>query len=107
MLDIKWIREFPEELDKALGNRSKGAISAYILSIDAQKREAMSKLQQLQSRRNELADLTGAAKKNGENTSVYESESSQIKQDIVVLERDVEELSNRLDEVLSAIQMCL
>lgn len=103
MLDIKWIRECPEKLDKALLNRSKEAISDYVLGIDAKKREAMSKLQQLQSRRNELADLTGAAKKNGENTSVYESESSQIKQDIVILERDVEELSNRLEEVLSAI----
>lgn len=103
MLDIKWIREFPEELDKALANRNKEAISASILEIDAQKREAMSKLQQLQSRRNELASLTGIAKKNGENTSVYESESSQIKQDISALEQDVEEFSRRLDEILSAI----
>lgn len=103
MLDIKWIREFPEELDKALINRNKEAISDYVLSIDAQKREAMAKLQQLQSRRNELADLTGAARQKGENTSIYESESSQIKQDIAVLEGEVSKFSQRLDEALSAI----
>lgn len=103
MLDMKWIREFPEELDKALRNRNKTAVSSSILEMDAQKREAMSKLQQLQSRRNELASLTGVAKKNGENTSVYESESSRIKQDIVGIEQNLEDLSKRLDEILSAI----
>ena len=103
MLDIKWIREFPKALDEALKNRNSAPISEKVIEVDAQRRDAMSKLQQLQSRRNELAALIGRAKQNKENTSVYENEASQIKQDIVNLEQDAERFSSQLNEILSAI----
>lgn len=103
MLDIKWIREFPKALDEALKNRNSAPISEKVIEVDTQRRDAMSKLQQLQSRRNELAALIGRAKQNKENTSVYENEASQIKQDIVNLEQDAERFSSQLNEILSAI----
>ncbi|MBR1734545.1 MAG: serine--tRNA ligase [Alphaproteobacteria bacterium] len=103
MLDIKWIREFPQKLDEALLKRNASPISAKIIEIDSQRRETMSKLQQLQSRRNELASLIGRAKQNKENTSIYENEALQIKQDIAFFEQETEKLSSKLNEILSNI----
>lgn len=103
MLDIKWIREFPEALDEALKSRNIAPVSDKIIEVDTQRRDAVSKLQQLQSRRNELAALIGRAKQNGENTSIYENEASQIKQDIVDLEQNAEKFSERLNDILARI----
>ena len=103
MLDIKWIREFPEALDEALKNRNIAPISDKIIEVDTQGRDAVSKLQQLQSRRNELAALIGRAKQNGENTSIYENEASQIKQDIADLEKNAEKFSEQLNDILARI----
>lgn len=103
MLDIKWIREFPEALDEALKNRNIAPVSDKIIEVDTQRRDAVSKLQQLQSRRNELAALIGRAKQNGENTSIYENEASQIKQDIVDLEQNAEKFSKQLNDILARI----
>ena len=103
MLDIKWIREFPEALDEALKNRNIAPVSDKIIEVDTQRRDAVSKLQQLQSRRNELAALIGRAKQNGENTSIYENEASQIKQDIVDLEQNAEKFSEQLNDILARI----
>lgn len=103
MLDIKWIREFPEALDEALKNRNMAPVSDKIIEVDTQRRDAVSKLQQLQSRRNELAALIGRAKQNGENTSIYENEASQIKQDIVDLEQNAEKFSEQLNNILARI----
>ena len=103
MLDIKWIREFPKALDEALKNRNMAPISDKIIEVDTQRRDAVSKLQQLQSRRNELAALIGRAKQNGENTSIYENEASQIKQDIVDLEKNAEKFSEQLNDILARV----
>lgn len=103
MLDIKWIREFPGELDEALQKRNMASMSSEIIEIDTQRRSSVSKLQQLQSRRNELASLIGVAKKNGENTSIYESEASQIKLDIAGLEQNAADLSKQLDDILATV----
>lgn len=103
MLDIKWIREFPEALDEALKNRNIAPISDKIIEVDTQRRDAVSKLQQLQSRRNELAALIGRAKQNGEKTSIYENEASQIKQDIADLEKNAEKFSEQLNDILARI----
>lgn len=103
MLDIKWIREFPEALDEALKNRNIAPVSDKIIEVDTQRRDAVSKLQQLQSRRNELAALIGRAKQNGENTSIYENEASQIKQDIVDLEQNAEKFSEQFNDILARI----
>lgn len=103
MLDIKWIREFPGNLDEALEHRNMAPVSSKVLAVDSQRREAMFRLQQMQSRRNELASITGIARKKGEDTAAYESESSQLKKDMTELEQNVERFTADLDDMLSAI----
>ncbi|MSP19936.1 MAG: serine--tRNA ligase [Alphaproteobacteria bacterium] len=62
MLDLRWIREQPDELDRALGRRGQPARSPEILALDKVRRELQTRLQELQTERNRLSKEIGAAK---------------------------------------------
>ena len=65
MFDLKWIRESPEAFDRALERRGQGAASAQVLDLDRRHREALTELQEVQTRRNEASKAIGAAKREG------------------------------------------
>ncbi|MFD2235889.1 serine--tRNA ligase [Aureimonas populi] len=62
MLDLKWIRNDPQALDEAMCARGAEPVSARILSFDAERRQHLTELQTLQSRRNEASREIAAAK---------------------------------------------
>jgi len=62
MHDIRFIRENPEAFDAGLAKRSLPAQSASILALDTASRAVMTRLQEMQARRNEASKLIGAAK---------------------------------------------
>ncbi len=103
MLDIKRIRENPDLLDRALENRNKKPCAAVLLEIDSKKREAMSRLQALQSRKNELASVIGRGKQKGEDIREFEKEASEVKSQMHDLSEKTEEFGAQLDEMLAAI----
>lgn len=103
MLDIKRIRENPDLLDRALENRNKKPCAAVLLEIDSKRREAMSGLQALQSRKNELASIIGRGKQKGEDIREFEKEASEVKSQMHGLSEKTEEFSAQLDEMLAAI----
>ncbi len=65
MHDLRWIRENPEDFDKALGRRGLDAQSAAVLALDTRRRAVQTELQELQSRRNEASKQIGQLKKQG------------------------------------------
>jgi seryl-tRNA synthetase len=103
MHDIKQIRENPESFDRAMLSRNLSPASASLIEMDTKKKDVMSRLQKLQSRRNEIASLIGNAKKNGEDTSLLEREAVDVKREIPQLEKEEAELSNELSGRLAAI----
>jgi seryl-tRNA synthetase len=62
MLDIKWIRENPEALDRALVNRGVEPQSARLIALDEARRAAILKLEEGQARRNAASKEIGKAK---------------------------------------------
>jgi len=56
MLDIKWIRENPEALDRALANRRAEPASARLIALDEARRAAILKLEEAQARRNSASN---------------------------------------------------
>lgn len=100
MLDIKWIRENPKLLDVALQNRNHEPMAERILAIDVKKRETMSELQKMQSRRNEVATLVAKSKKENMDTSLLEQEATNIKKTIQLLGDEEERLTSELNGVL-------
>ena len=103
MHDIKWIRENPGLFDTALCNRNLSPKADEILKIDQEKRAVTSKLQQMQSRRNEIASLIASAKQKQQDTSELEKESSDIKLSISQSEETASKLDAQLNDILSTL----
>jgi seryl-tRNA synthetase len=64
MHDIKWIRDNAEAFDRALARRGLPGEAQRLIEIDERRRAAITKLEQLQARRNAASKEIGEAKKN-------------------------------------------
>ncbi|MGQ7791470.1 serine--tRNA ligase [Faunimonas sp. B44] len=62
MLDIKWIRENPDDLDRALGKRGAAPAAAGLIALDEARRAIIQRLQDAQGRRNAASKEIGQAK---------------------------------------------
>ncbi len=62
MLDVRWIREEPAALDRALSRRGAEPCSGDILALDERRRTLIASLQAMQERRNAASKEIGAAK---------------------------------------------
>ncbi len=98
MFDIKWIRENPEEFDRGLGRRSLEPQSAVLIALDKERRDAETRAQDIQARRNKLAKEIGAAKARGEDAAGIIAEVSRSKE----AQAEAEEQARRKTEELTA-----
>lgn len=103
MFDLRAIRSNPEHFDHGLIRRGKEPLSASILKLDEQHREALTELQTLQSERNQIAKEFGQLKKEGKDTSELTAKNDRIKQRIPELEAVSQKLEVELHEILSGI----
>jgi len=105
MLDIKWIRENPETLDKALASRGAGTPSAELIAADEQRRALVQSLQDMQSRRNAASKEIGQAMSQGEKdrAEALKAEVSDIKARM----QQAEEASRTADQKLNDMLMRL
>lgn len=84
MIDIKWVRENPDLLDRALCNRGKPPIAKRIVDLDEAHRKTLTDLQDLQSARNRIA--AAFTSPNADKVSLKE-ESEQLKRQVTNLEQ--------------------
>lgn len=98
MLDIKWIRENPEQFDAAMQKRGADFLASEILKFDEEKRKKTFLIQELQAKRNKIAQEVGAIKKSGGDASALLAESKKTNQELVAAENDFS-----IDEKLNAI----
>lgn len=103
MLDIKWIRENPKELDEALKRRGAEPKAHEILDLDSRRRALMTDMQGLQSKRNEISRAVGRAKSAGEDATPLLEEMKEIGPQLKAAEQDVKELDERQNEILSGL----
>jgi len=103
MLDLKWIREHPGDLDAGLARRGHDPVSGSILDLDRRRRQAQSELQDLQTKRNEASKAIGEAKRKGEDASDRMAEVGRIKDNMAVLEERERALGADLDVVLAGL----
>ncbi|MBA8906565.1 MULTISPECIES: serine--tRNA ligase [Aminobacter] len=110
MLDIKWIRENPEDLIEALMKRSQSADAAKsavedLIAKDEARRAHVSKLQEAQERRNAASKEIGNAMRNGDSALAekLKAEVAEIKGFIQDGEGRERELDKALDAALAVI----
>jgi seryl-tRNA synthetase len=103
MLDLKWIRENGAAFDAALKTRGFGPQSSAVLDLDAKRRTALTKAQELQTRRNEASRQIGQAKAKGGDAAAILAEVASLKDQLQALEEDERKLGEKLDELLAGI----
>lgn len=103
MIDLKLIRETPEILDQALISRGALPVAAQLQSLDEEIRQQTNQLQQMLTRRNELAKAIGQAKSKGEDAAHLMREGESLKSNIPALEERVNSLRTELEDKLVSI----
>ncbi len=103
MLDLKWIRDNPDALDRGQRRRGEPPLANRVLELDARRRAAQTRLQELQGRRNEASRRIGVAKSKGEDAAALMEQVSELKDHLHKGAEDERALSAELDELLSGI----
>ena len=105
MHDLKSIRDNAAAFDAALARRGAGPAAAAILELDAKRREAATRMQEAQSRRNDASKLIGQAMAGGDKdkADALKAEVAELKHSLPGLEEHERDLSKQLDELLAAL----
>lgn len=101
MLDIKRIREDFETVKKAVESRGQGDFGIdEILVYDKERRELLSKVEQMKNRQSVSSKQIPVMKKEGKDTSELMAEMKKLSEDIKVLDSKVSEVESKLKDAL-------
>jgi seryl-tRNA synthetase len=105
MYDIKWIRENPQAFDKGLKRRGLEPLSGKLLALDEKRRQAITKFEQAQARRNAASKEIGEAKKKKDEAAAQKlmAEVNELKGAMPALEEEQKKLDGELDKALAEI----
>jgi seryl-tRNA synthetase len=105
MFDLKWIRDCPDDFDRAISRRGLSPQAGAIVDLDRRHREALGLLQDMQQRRNEASKAIGAAKREGrdDEASALMAEVAELKQSMPSKEEEARGLAEELHEILSGL----
>ena len=103
MLDLKWLRDRPDALDRALARRGQAPVAATLLEEDAAIRALQTELQERQARRNALSREVGRLRARGADADPAIAEVAELKRQIQVDEDLVRERAAALDAELAGI----
>ena len=103
MLDIKWVRENPEALDQALARRRQPPAAAGLATLDRERRDALTVVQEIQARRNALAKEIGRRKSRGEDASEQLAEVANSKNAEAAAAEAAKSAEANLDRALALI----
>lgn len=94
MLDIKLIRENPEEINELLKRRNPSLSIDEVLKIDEQRRQIQVQADDLRGQRKTISNQIGQAKKQGQDTSEIEAQVREMGDKI----KEFEEKENEMNE---------
>lgn len=103
MFDIKWIRENPDAFDAGMARRKLGPQAAVLIALDAKRRDAQTKAQELQTERNALSKQIGTLKSKGEDASEVIAKVSESKAAQAVAEQEVSEAAAALMDAMAGL----
>ncbi len=86
MHDLRALRDDPALFDRAMTRRGGSAIADSIVSLDTERRAALTELGERQARRNALAKQIGPLRRTGADTSALEAEAAALRDAMAALE---------------------
>ena len=99
MLDIKFIRANAAKIKEAAKNKNIKVDLDKLLKVDEARRESQGKIDQLRTKRNELA----AAAKGGKPAPAQIEEGKKLKDEIAAFEKKSEEIENQYQDLMEKI----
>ncbi len=105
MLDIKMIRENPEQIKIAMRNRNMtlDAEIDEVLRLDLQRREITAKVEAMKAEQNAVSKRIPQMKKNGEDTTSVMAEMKALSEEIASLDKSLGEVEKALKSLLLSI----
>lgn len=100
MLDIRRIRQNPQELIGALKARNSSIDVTELLSIDEKRREALTETEVLKAKRNEESKRVAIVKREGGDASAIMQEMREVGERIAALDKQVSEYDALLNDIL-------
>ncbi|MDH3658485.1 MAG: serine--tRNA ligase [Alphaproteobacteria bacterium] len=103
MIDLKWLRDHPEALDRSLARRGGAALAATIVDLDESVRQLQTDIQEKQARRNALSKDIGKIKASGGDADAAMAEVGRLKEAIQAGEDDLRSRMAALEDVLAGL----
>jgi seryl-tRNA synthetase len=107
MHDIRAVRNDPAGFDAALARRGLAPASSELLAQDAERRAALTALQEKQARRNTLSREVGQGRRTGADTSALEAEATALRSEMDSLEKQAAALDEAIKRVLEGLPNAL
>src|SRR5690606_4469032 len=103
MLDLRWIRNHPEELKAAMKRRGADVPVDELIELDRRWREKLTLVERLKAERNEDSEAIGRAKREGKDASEAIARMKEVAAQIKELDQEVAEMEARIKELLLEI----
>ncbi len=103
MHDLRALRADPDAFDADLARRGLPPVAQSLVSIDEARRTSLTRLQELQSRRNAISKEIGQAKRSGADTSTLEAESVASQAEMATLDAEAKSADERIQAILAEL----
>ncbi|MFQ5764350.1 MAG: serine--tRNA ligase [Rhodospirillales bacterium] len=103
MFDIKWIRDNPDAFDRGMARRGLEPQAQALIALDAERREAQTRAQEIQAERNRLSKAIGAAKAKGEDPAKLLAEVAESKDAEAEAVNAAEATERALEDVMAGL----
>lgn len=103
MLDMKRIRQNPQELIDALKNRNSTLDISELLELDGKRRDTLGQVEQFKNKRNEESKKIGQIMKQGGDASAIKEEMRQLGDTIAELDKQVAQIDAKMNDMLMRI----
>lgn len=101
MLDLKYVREHPEDVERGLVARGEpAALVKELLTQDAQRRRLVREAEELKALRNRASEVIGQAKRRGEDASAEQARMREVGDRIKALDGDLKAVEGELERLL-------
>ncbi len=103
MFDIKWIRDHPEAFDRGMTRRGLGPQAEALIALDAKRREAETRAQEIQAERNKLSKEVGVFKAKGEDAEDLIAKVSETKNAEAEAEKEAEAAGRNVETAMAEL----
>lgn len=103
MLDLKFIRENPDQVARGVAAKGVTIDLPTLLSFDSGKRALLREVENLKAKRNSTSETIARLKKQGQPADSIIAETKELSQKIADLDKEVGEISEKIDKIAVAI----